>query len=91
MAGTVAAVNNNGIGVSGVVGGDGSGNGVRIMSPQFMGGGSIERSFVYAADNGALISQNSWGYSNPGRFEQSVLDAIDYFVAEAGDFEGSAM
>jgi subtilisin family serine protease len=91
VAGTVAAVNNNGLGVAGVAGGDGSGNGVRIMSLQIMGGGSIERSYIYAADNGAVISQNSWGYTNPGAYDQSVLDAIDYFVAEAGDFPGSPM
>jgi subtilisin family serine protease len=92
VAGTVAAVNNNGIGVAGVAGGNGTGNGVKIMSLQILGGsGSIERSFVYAADNGAVISQNSWGYTSPGGFDQSVLDAIDYFIAEAGDFPGSPM
>jgi len=91
VAGTIAAINNNGIGVSGVAGGDGSGNGVKIMSLQILGGAAIEKSFVYAADNGAVISQNSWGYSYPGSVEESVLDAIDYFIAEAGDFEGSPM
>lgn len=92
VAGTIAAVNNNGIGVAGVAGGNGTGNGVKIMSLQILGGsGSIERSYIYAADNGAVISQNSWGYTNPGGFDQSVLDAIDYFVAEAGDFPGSPM
>lgn len=91
VAGTIAAVNNNGIGVGGVAGGNGSGNGVRIMSMQILSGGAIEKSFVYAANNGAVISQNSWGYSNPYFYDQSVLDAIDYFVAEAGDFAGSPM
>lgn len=91
VAGTIAAVNNNGKGVSGVAGGNGSGNGVKIMSLQVMGGGSIEKSYVYAANNGAVISQNSWGYSNPGGYEQSVLDAIAYFVEEAGDYQGSPM
>lgn len=91
VAGTIAAVNNNGIGVSGVAGGNGSGNGVRIMSLQILGGAPVERSFVYAANNGAVISQNSWGYTSTGFFDQSVLDAIDYFVAEAGDYDGSPM
>jgi subtilisin family serine protease len=91
VAGTIAAVNNNGIGVSGVAGGNGSGNGVKVMSLQIMGGAAIERSYVYAANNGAVISQNSWGYTSPGFFDQSVLDAIDYFVAEAGDYAGSPM
>ncbi|MFZ2905462.1 MAG: S8 family serine peptidase [Cyclobacteriaceae bacterium] len=91
VAGTIAAVNNNGIGVSGVAGGDGTGNGVKVMSLQIFGGAAVEKSYVYAANNGAVISQNSWGYSSPGYFEQSVLDAIDYFTEEAGDFPGSPM
>lgn len=91
VAGTIAAVNNNGIGVSGVAGGDGSGNGVKVMSLQILGGAPIEKSYVYAANNGAVISQNSWGYTSPGYVDQSVLDAIDYFIEEAGDYEGSPM
>ncbi|HNP18448.1 MAG TPA: S8 family serine peptidase [Fulvivirga sp.] len=91
VAGTVAAVNNNGYGVAGVAGGTGNNDGIRLMSLQIMGGGSIEESYIYAADNGAVISQNSWGYSSPGVYDQSVLDAIDYFIAEAGDYEGSPM
>lgn len=68
VAGTVAAVNNNGKGVCGVAGGDGSGNGVRIMSSQLFSGkskGTAEisaKAFKYAADNGAVIAQCSWGY-----------------------------
>ncbi|MCI0751672.1 MAG: S8 family serine peptidase, partial [Flammeovirgaceae bacterium] len=91
VAGTIAAVNNNGIGVSGVAGGNGSGNGVKIMSMQILSGGATEKSYVYAANNGAVISQNSWGYSSPYYYDQSVLDAIDYFIEEAGDYEGSPM
>ena len=68
VAGTIAAVNNNSKGVCGVAGGDGSGNGVRIMSSQLFSGtikGNSEmsaRAFKYAADNGAVIAQCSWGY-----------------------------
>ena len=69
VAGTIAAVNNNGLGVAGVAGGNGSGNGVRIMSIQIFDG--PEKSSIlnnasgieYAADNGASILQNSWGYT----------------------------
>lgn len=70
VAGTVAAVNNNGKGVCGVAGGDGSGNGVRIMSSQLFSGntkGTAEvsaKAFKYAADNGAVIAQCSWGYDS---------------------------
>ncbi len=91
VAGTIAAVNNNGIGVSGIAGGNGSGNGVKIMSCQILGGAPIEKSYVYAANNGAIISQNSWGYNSTYYYDQSVIDAIDYFIAEAGDYEGSPM
>jgi len=87
VGGTVAAVTNNGVGVAGVAGGDGSGDGVRLMScaafGQFGNGGFAE-TYIYGADMGAVISQNSWGYTSPGVFEQAVLDAIDYFIAEAG-------
>ena len=70
VAGTVAAVNNNGKGVCGVAGGDGSGNGVKIMSSQLFSGkakGTAEvsaKAFKYAADNGAVIAQCSWGYDS---------------------------
>lgn len=91
VAGTIAAVNNNGIGVSGVAGGTGNNDGVRVMSLQILGGGSIENSFIYAANNGAVISQNSWGYTATNAYEQSVMDAINYFIDEAGDYTGSPM
>jgi subtilisin family serine protease len=87
VGGTVAAVTNNGVGVAGVAGGSGSGDGVRLMSCAAFGAvndGNFEGTYVYAADNGAVISQSSWGYTNAGAFEQVVLDAIDYFIAEAG-------
>lgn len=95
VAGTVAAVNNNGVGVSGVAGGSGNGDGIRLMSAQIFSnsgaGGNSAAAIVYGADNGAVISQNSWGYTSPGFVEQVILDAIDYFVAEAGYFTGSPM
>ena len=94
VAGTIAAVNNNGIGVSGVAGGTGIGDGARIMSCRILGGrsaGNTPASYVYAADMGAVISQNSWGYMTPGVYSQATLDAIDYFVAEAGNYPGSPM
>ena len=68
VAGIVAAENNNGIGVCGVAGGSGKGDGVRLMSIQIFKGNDgattsgLVRAMQYAADNGALISQNSWGY-----------------------------
>ena len=71
VAGTIAAANNNGIGVSGVAGGDGTpDSGVKIMSCQvFSGQNSVTlageaRAIKYAADNGAVILQCSWGYNS---------------------------
>ena len=93
VAGTIAAVNNNRKGVSGIAGGDGSGNGVKIMSSQLFSGkskGSAEvsaRAFKYAADNGAVIAQCSWGYDGGNiksdiEFKRSAgveYDGILYF------------
>jgi len=95
VAGTVSAVSNNGVGVAGVAGGSGNGDGTRIMSCQTFsdenGSGYFAPAIVYGADNGAVISQNSWGYKTPGIIEQVILDAIDYFREEAGNYEGSPM
>ena len=68
VAGVISAVNNNGVGISSIAGGDGSGNGVKIMVCQIFSGytGSsslaVVRAIKYAADNGAVVLQCSWGY-----------------------------
>lgn len=96
VAGTVAAVNNNGIGVSGIAGGTGNNDGVRIMSCQIFHddkGGSANitaRAIKYAADNGACIIQCSFGYesglltSDDAYVRESSVEkqAIDYFVSK---------
>ena len=78
VAGTIAAVNNNRRGVSGIAGGDGTPNsGVKIMSCQvFSGQNSVTlageaRAIKYAADNGAVILQCSWGYNSS---ESSIIN-----------------
>lgn len=88
VAGTVAAVNNNGIGVSGVAGGDYAKGipGARLMSLQTNSssgeGAYIQTAFIYAADNGAVITQNSWSV---GRDYAPVLaPALEYFIKYAG-------
>ncbi len=95
VAGTVGAINNNGIGVSGVAGGDGTTSGTSLMSCQMMAdndvAGGISEALVYAADNGALIAQCSWGWTTADYKEEAVLEAIDYFIAEAGSYSGSLM
>ena len=98
VAGTISAVNNNGYAVCGIAGGTGNGDGVKLMSLQIFEGNEscyqhqMAQAFKYAADNGAVIVNNSWGYEidgyqNDGEFEQwdSVLkNAIDYFETNAG-------
>lgn len=95
VAGTIAAMNNNGKGVSGIAGGSGADDGVRVMSCATMndegrgrGADYAARAITYACNNGAVICQNSWGYSdiinwNDAQFS-SLKTAIGYFVDYAG-------
>ena len=68
VAGVISAVNNNGVGISSIAGGSGAGDGVKIMVCQIFSGytGSnalaVVRAIKYAADNGAVVLQCSWGY-----------------------------
>lgn len=68
VSGVIAAVNNNGIGISSIAGGTDKLPGVKIMSCQIFSGnyaGSVlaeVRAIKYAADNGAVVLQCSWGY-----------------------------
>ena len=97
VAGIIAAVNNNGIGVSSVAGGSGNGDGVRIMGCQVFDGSyaasdrDMSNAFIYAADNGACIAQCSYGY-DPGSYASDnayinatslEYNAIKYFVNPA--------
>ena len=97
VAGTVAAVNNNGIGVCGVAGGSGKGDGVRIISCQIISNGdsagfsATARAIEYAADRGACVLQNSWGFgagqiANDSAFKSGQtgveLEAIEYFKSK---------
>lgn len=100
VGGTISVVTNNAIGIAGTAGGsgadDGSGNlgsgdGVRLMSLDLFDGShglSTLGMNIYAADNGAAISQNSWGWGTPGYYETSDLQGIDYFNQHGG---GSVM
>lgn len=85
VAGIIAAVTNNGQGMSGIAGGRGTG-GVKIMSLDLWGehGLTTDQLFIYAADNGAAISQNSWGYETPETYSELDLDGIDYFNMYGG-------
>lgn len=97
VAGTVAAVNNNGIGVAGVAGGDAKigQKGVGLLSCQifqhnpddptkdFSADGA--EAIKWGADHGAVISQNSWGYVYETAEEQAAA-VIPKHLAAAIDY-----
>ena len=105
VAGTISAVNNNGFAVCGIAGGTGNGDGVRLMSIQIFEGNdgcyssTIAKGVKYAADNGAVIINNSWGY-DPGvyygdneyeNWDSVLKEAFTYFKNNArleGAMEG---
>ena len=89
VSGTIAAVGNNGVGITGVTWR------ARIMAVKFLnasGSGSTDgaiNAILYAASNGAKVLNNSWG---GGGFSQALLDAIQasdqagaLFIAAAGN------
>jgi len=86
VAGTVAAVTNNAVGGAGIAGGSDEAGGARLMSVDIFNDETITtyEGYVYAADLGVPISQNSWGYEDANAFNQADLDGIDYFVANGG-------
>lgn len=102
VAGTIAAINNNGVGVCGIAGGNATGErGVKLLSCQMFEddpkdpdksmSGSAEEAIKWAADNGAVIAQNSWGYvfdsyreAANTKIPQLLKEAIDYFIENAG-------
>lgn len=96
VAGTVAAVNNNSIGVCGVAGGNGDpSTGVRIITCQLFSGkasaGTLSRAkaYKYAADMGASVLQCSFGQdagnvTSDADFESRYSfekDALEYFIS----------
>ena len=91
VAGTIAAVNNNGIGVCGIAGGDAARGipGVKLMSCQIFeqdsdDSGDDVPAIKWAADHGAVICQNSWDYDEVDYMPASSKEAIDYFNKYAG-------
>ncbi len=89
VAGTIAAVNNNGTGVCGVAGGDAAAGqpGVKLMSCQIFQGekdGDGAEAIKWSADHGAVISQNSWGYVKSESTPKYLKEAVDYFIEYAG-------
>ncbi|KAH8061154.1 serine-type endopeptidase [Aureococcus anophagefferens] len=80
-AGTIAADNDNDLYVSGVAGGKNGNAGASLMTLVAFGQvsyGGFAEGIVYAADNGAKIVSNSWGYTAPDQYAEDELAAIDY-------------
>lgn len=90
VAGVIAAVNNNGRGVASIAGGNGSGGGVKIMVCQIFSGNvatsilSTVRAIKYAADNGAVVLQCSWGYvssrANIGDWGEAGFGSLEAWI-----------
>lgn len=108
VAGIIAAINNNEVGVSGIAGGNDGTGGVRILSlsmmsedpndPDHLRQGDASAAFIWAADHGAVIAQNSW--TNVYETEEDALSGgigymktpIDYFIKYAGcDEDGNQL
>jgi len=97
VAGSIAAQNGNGKGVSSIAGGSGAPvyDGVRIMSCQIFKAGStpatglqastsqVAEAFRYAADNGACIAQCSYGTKENEDKESIEYNALLYFTDPA--------
>lgn len=92
VGGTIAAINNNGIGVCGIAGGDAAAgiSGVRLLSCAIFdpdnayGSGDGAAAIRWAADHGAVICNNSWGYDfegDDGKFDtESAKSTHEFFL-----------
>ena len=99
VAGIIAAVNNNGVGVSSVAGGTGKGDGVRIMSCQIFSGedggyaSTVAQAVKYAAGHGASVLQCSFGLDGGEvrsdnayiKDNKVEIDAYNYFIESSRD------
>ena len=103
VAGTIGAISNNRIGVAGIAGGKNGQGGVRLMSCAIFASNGDEiddgddaAALVWAADHGAVIANNSWGYDFESEADAALgakdflqhssatRTAIDYFIDNAG-------
>ena len=87
VAGIIGAENNNGKGISGIAGGTGNNDGVRLMSCQIFQGSknptveTIANALIYAADNGASIASCSFGSPAGDTF---YYNSDNLYKAQAG-------
>ena len=100
VAGTIAAINNNGLGVCGIAGGDAkAGNpGVRLLSCQVFAvnpadpehdfsasSTNFASAIKWGADHGAVISSNSWGNVYDTE-EAAKADGVSNFFKECVEY-----
>lgn len=99
VAGIIAATRNNGIGIAGIAGGDYEAGlpGVKLLSCQIFDlneegeeyGVNSADAIRYGADNGAVISQNSWGYvfdaNGDGVIDSSELEDMKNFTIPSSE------
>ncbi len=94
VAGVIAAVSNNGKGIAGIAGGDAANgkSGVKILSCQIFNdtdNGSTAEAIYQAANRGAVICQNSWGYNydlnGDGKLSQDEVKYMESDVVSAAD------
>ena len=108
VAGTIAAVTNNRLGVSGIAGGDYTRGrrGVSLLSLQCFydykdsngetrtRSGNFETAMKDAADKGAVISQNSWGYDadadGDGKLSDSEIERMKNIFDNIGHYSIAA-
>lgn len=100
VAGTIGAINNNGIGVSGIAGGDAKAGikGVTLLSCQIFTdekrNGDAAKAIIWAADHGAVLVNNSWGYDyelDDGSYDKTGAKEDHEFFEQpnAGEFRHS--
>ena len=91
-SGTISASRNNEKGIAGISGGSEGVGGISLMTGVGFGVNSVggfEDALVYGADNGAWITSNSWGYTQPmDNVPGALKDAIDYFNVNGKDGKG---
>ncbi|MFQ5641315.1 MAG: S8 family serine peptidase, partial [bacterium] len=81
-AGIIAVRSNNDEMIAGIAGGWGADAGVSLMACKIFPNALVAviiEAFVYAADNGARVSNNAWGTLCPA--SEIIENAIDYFIA----------
>jgi subtilisin family serine protease len=81
VAGTIAAIGNNGVGIIGVA------PKVKIMAVKIFPHATdnvVVRALKYAVDNGARVINNSWGPRNRRQSSLTIEAAVDYVHAKGG-------